>query len=150
MRFGFVLTSTNGRIARRQWWPATAILVAINSATYLLLIFGPGIMFTTTGWIIVLIVQIVLAYPFYAVSAKRFHDRDRPGSLAWIFVVVLVLPTVLSLLHLMGNPFTPNTLDWITRGLSFIVAVWFIVELGILPGTTGSNAYGPDPAEGRA
>ena len=145
-----LLTSTKGRIGRRDWWPVIVILAAINAATYLALIFGLGIMFTTTGWVIVLIVQIALAYPFYAVSAKRFHDRNRRGALAWILVVALILPTILSLLHLMGKPFDPNPLDWIFGVASLIVAVWYIVDLGILRGTVGSNTYGPDPLAGAA
>ena len=145
MDLSYILTSTSGRVPRSQWWAGVLILVVISLVVNLLLTYVFGIMFTTAGRIVSLIVQLALAYPFYAVSAKRFQDRDKPGSLAWIFVGLSIVSALLALVGLMGNPFAPNPLDWIFGVASLIVAVWYIVELGILRGTVGSNTYGPDP-----
>jgi uncharacterized membrane protein YhaH (DUF805 family) len=150
MDLSYILTSTSGRIPRSQWWAGVLILVVISLVINLILIYALGIMFTTGGRIITLIVQLALAYPFYAVSAKRFEDRDKPGNLAWIFVGVSILSSLLTLIGAMGNPRQPGVLDWIFGVASLIVAVWYIVELGILRGTVGSNTYGPDPLAGTA
>ena len=150
MDLSYILTSTSGRIPRSQWWAGVLILVVISLVINLILIYALGIMFTTAGRIIALIVQLVLAYPFYAVSAKRFQDRDKPGTLAWIFVGLSILASLLTLIGAMGNPRQPGVLDWIFGVASLIVAVWYIVELGILRGTVGSNTYGPDPLAGAA
>lgn len=145
MDFGYILTSTSGRIPRSQWWAGVLILVAISIVVSLLLTYVLGIMFTTTGRIISLLVQLALAYPFYAVSAKRFQDRGKPGSLAWILVILNIVSAVFALIGLTGNPFAPNALDYILGILTLIVAIWYLIELGILRGTPGANSYGPDP-----
>jgi len=46
---------------------------------------------------------------------KRYHDRDKSG---W-WILILFIPLV-----------------------GFI---WFLIELGCLPGTPGPNRFGPDP-----
>lgn len=143
-----ILTSTSGRISRSQWWAGIIILVVTSLVVNLLLVYVLQIMFTTAGRLISLIVQLALAYPFYAVCAKRFHDRDKPGSLAWIFVVLSILSALLGLFGLIGNPFAPNALDYIIGVLTLIIAIWYLVELGILSGTVGTNTYGPDPLAG--
>jgi len=150
MDLGYILTSASGRIPRSQWWAGILILVVISLVINLLLTYVFGIMFTTIGRLITLIVQLVLAYPFFAVSAKRFQDRGKSGSLAWILVGLSILSSLLTLIGLMGNPFQPGVLDWIFGLATLIVAVWYIIELGILRGTVGSNTYGPDPLAGAA
>ena len=67
----------------------------------------------------------VLAAPFapllmwagYALNAKRWHDRDKSG---WWSLIVLV---------------------------PYIGALWALVELGFLAGTSGPNRYGPQPTK---
>ena len=55
---------------------------------------------------------IFLIWAGVAISIKRFHDRDKAGW--WVF---------LALIPVVG-------------------AVWLFVELGLLPGTPGTNRYG--------
>jgi uncharacterized membrane protein YhaH (DUF805 family) len=61
------------------------------------------------------IVNLLLAWPAIAISAKRWHDRDKSG--AWV---------LLALVPLIG---------WI----------WMLVDNGFRRGTAGSNRFGPDP-----
>ena len=61
------------------------------------------------------VVALVLLIPSLAVAVKRYHDRNKPGW--WILIVFIPI----------------------------IGLVWYIVELGFLPGTPGPNRYGPDP-----
>ena len=61
------------------------------------------------------IVGLALLWPSLAVAVKRYHDRDKSG---W-WILILFIPII---------------------GL-----VWYIVELGFLPGTPGPNRFGLDP-----
>ncbi len=150
MDFAYILTSTSGRIPRSQWWAGLVILVviAIILAVIISWIFGGA--FTIAGRIAMLILNLILLYPSYALSAKRFQDRNKPGSLALIGIGLTLLQSLLTLIGVMGNPFNQNALDWIFGILLLIVGIWYLIELGILRGTVGSNTYGPDPLEGRA
>lgn len=146
MDFGYILTSTEGRIPRSQWWAGLVVLVVIGVVLAFLLawLFGP----TTIGLIATLILQIALIFPSYALSAKRFQDRGKPGSLAIIGIGLGVLQTLARLVGL-SNPFQPTALDWILSIALLIVGIWYLIELGCLRGTVGQNGYGPDPLEGR-
>ena len=80
------------------------------------------------GWLILEIAVAVLAFAvaamqlwiWFALSAKRFHDRDRKG---WWLLISLIPP---------------------------IGILWVFVVLGFFKGTEGDNRFGPDPlaAEG--
>lgn len=61
------------------------------------------------------VISLILVYPSLAVDVKRLHDRGKSG---W-WILLLLIP--------------------------FIGAVWFVVELGCLSGTPGTNRFGPDP-----
>ena len=61
------------------------------------------------------VVALVLLIPSLAVAVKRYHDRNKSGW--WILIVFIPI----------------------------IALIWYIVELGFLPGTPGLNRYGPDP-----
>ncbi|MEP0322266.1 DUF805 domain-containing protein [Bauldia litoralis] len=150
MDFGFILTSTSGRIPRSQWWAGLAILIVIALILGVLVTYLLGGAMTVVGRIAMLILNIVLLYPAYALSAKRFQDRNKPGSLALIGIGLSLLQSLLTVFGLMGNPFNQNALDYIFGILLLIVGIWYLIELGILRGTVGSNTYGEDPLAGRA
>lgn len=150
MDFGFILTSTSGRIPRSQWWAGLAILVVIALILGVLVTFVLGGAMTVGGRIAMLVLNLLLLYPAYALSAKRFQDRNKPGSLALIGIGLSFLQSLLTVFGLMGNPFNQNALDYIFGILLLIVGVWYLIELGILRGTVGSNTYGEDPLAGRA
>lgn len=65
------------------------------------------------------LVNLLMVWPFCAVSAKRWHDRDKS---AW-WVLVALVPLV----------------GWI----------WLLVENGFRRGTPGPNRYGPPVSSGR-
>ena len=62
------------------------------------------------------LVSVLLMWPAIAVSAKRWHDRDRSG---W-WVLVALLPVI----------------GWI----------WALVDNGFVRGTAGPNRFGTEPA----
>lgn len=61
------------------------------------------------------LVAIAMIYPGLAVVVKRWHDRNKSG---W-WVLITLIPIV--------------------------GAIWALIEVGFLPGTTGPNQYGEDP-----
>ena len=146
MDFGYILTSTQGRIPRSQWWAGLVVLVIIGVVLGLLIAWVLGM--TMVGLIATLILQIILLYPSYCISAKRFQDRNKPGSLALIGIGLAILQTLARLVGL-SNPYSPTAVDWILNIALLIVGIWYLIELGILRGTVGPNTYGPDPLEGR-
>lgn len=146
MDFGYILSSTQGRIPRSQWWAGLVVLVIVGVVLALIItwVLGP----TMIALIATLILQVILLYPSYALSAKRFQDRNKPGGLALIGIGLGIVQTLARLVGL-SNPFNPTAVDWSLNVALIIVGIWYLIELGILRGTVGPNQYGPDPLEGR-
>jgi uncharacterized membrane protein YhaH (DUF805 family) len=65
--------------------------------------------------VIFFIVSLASIWPGLAVNIKRWHDRDKSGW--WIFIAAIPL----------------------------VGPIWALIETGFLPGTAGTNQYGPDP-----
>ena len=59
--------------------------------------------------------QGLLFWSCACLAIKRFHDRGKSG--AW--VLILLVP--------------------------FVGPLWYLVEVGFLPGTAGPNRFGPEP-----
>ena len=81
MDFRYLFISVDGRINRAKFWIGTIILTAINVAAVLLILTLFGISDLSVK--LTVFVALVLAYPTYALMAKRFQDRDKPGWLAF-------------------------------------------------------------------
>jgi len=142
MNLSFLLLSLDGRISRAKFWLGTLILAAISLAATFAIVSLVGISQAAVAFSAA--VAFALAYPSYAVMAKRFQDRGRPGVLA---LICLVPAYAANLLYTFGilNQAAPSSP---ARALDAVIAViflWFMVELGLLKGTQGPNAYGPDP-----
>ena len=144
MDFSHLYLSTEGRIGRKMWWIGSIILAVIAIVISLIVsgLFGP-LSFATR--LIDFIVVLVLAYPAYALAAKRFQDRNKNGALGAILIGIGVLSSLLQLFGLTGSPVDPNALGMVLGLATLIVAIWYLIDLGILRGTVGDNQYGPDP-----
>ena len=119
-----LLFSFEGRVNRAKFW-----LVNIGLLVVEVIVFGAAggsAMITddpTTMTmpsfgilgIVGLLVFIVLFWAGLAVAVKRWHDRNKSGW--WILIA-----------------FVP-----------VIGGLWYFIECGFLPGTTGPNTYGADP-----
>jgi uncharacterized membrane protein YhaH (DUF805 family) len=147
MDFNYLFTSFDGRINRAKWWAGVVIIALINIAIGLIVyqLFGLGFF----GRLLSFIVALALFYPSYAVCAKRFQDRDKPAKFALYGLAATLVVSLLQALGLTGTPDQPNAIAWVCSVVSIGVGLWFLIELGILKGTAGSNRYGPDPLAGK-
>jgi uncharacterized membrane protein YhaH (DUF805 family) len=137
--FKYLFTSFDGRINRAKFWTGAIIFLVIWIVIDT--IFGLSVF----GRILKLLVALGLFYPGYAVAAKRFQDRDKPGITALYGLIPLLVAIVFQTLGLTGDPAEPNALGWICILVYLGVGIWFLIELGILKGTPGPNRFGGDP-----
>lgn len=119
------LFSFTGRIGRKTYWLfSLAAAVITVSATALDAAMMEAAMMDTAMMdaetdagipVFTLLFSVALIWPWLAISAKRWHDRDK--SAWWILIA-----------------FVPA-----------IGPLWALVENGFLPGTQGDNRFGPSP-----
>jgi uncharacterized membrane protein YhaH (DUF805 family) len=133
MSIGNLLWSYEGRIGRARFWLGVLLVILISMA------FGAvgGLLnilpvdpqsgelaaeeIGAFGLLYALVTAVVLIYAQLAVYVKRFHDRGKSG---W-WVLIAFVPVI-----------------------GFF---WILIELGMLPGDPGPNAYGlPEPGGGTA
>lgn len=110
--FVWLLFSSKGRIPRRPFWTVTVGLHLLVAASCLLLDRLPD-----AAFILWFPSMVLCGWCFYAVQAKRWHDRNK--SILWTAII-----------------FIPG-----------IGPMWEVIELGSFRGTEGPNRYGPDPTE---
>ena len=130
----YVLTSTEGRISRQPFWIALLLLFGLEVLVH----FAAGERWSS-------ILSLLLAYPEFAVIAKRGHDRNAPTWIAGVFIAGAVVFDLLTLLDMLGPSDNPNTLFYLI-GVPFgIMALILLIDFGFRRGTVGSNRYGLDP-----
>jgi uncharacterized membrane protein YhaH (DUF805 family) len=137
MDFGFLFTATAGRINRAKWWAGMIIIVI---ASFIL----SYILALIIGTVGVVISALVIFYPHYAVGAKRFQDRGKPGTLGLVGPVLGLLYNLLLVAGII-SPAEPGGLYYLIGLLMLAVGIWYFVDLGCLKGASGTNEYGTDP-----
>ena len=144
MDFSHLYLSTEGRIGRKMWWIGYIILAVIGIVVMLIVagLFGQ-LSFGTR--LINFIYVLIIAFPAYAVSAKRFQDRNKSGALAAILIGITIVSSLVQLFGVGIDPMHPSTIMTILGLAMVAVGIWYLIELGILRGTVGDNQYGPDP-----
>jgi uncharacterized membrane protein YhaH (DUF805 family) len=131
-----LLTSIEGRISRRPFWIAVLCL----SVPELVAHFALGERWSS-------IVSLLIAYPEFAVFAKRGHDRNVPAWVSGVFIAGAVILNLMTLLDLSGPMTNPTTLFYIVGIPVGILGLILLVDFGFRRGTAGPNRYGPDPLE---
>jgi uncharacterized membrane protein YhaH (DUF805 family) len=158
MDFRYLYTSFDGRINRKPFWIASLIMLAAAIVLSLVILAPATMMSPGLGAFLSLLLYLALLYPVVALGVKRLHDRGKPGQLMAVFLAPGLILQLGDLLGITGSAqviggetiYLPNMLGWLLIVVSFGVAIWALVELGILKGTSGPNAYGPDPLAGEA
>ena len=110
MNWTSYLFSFRGRASRAQYWlmvvltiPVALVAGAINGSPRDFNAYPGGLVFLPWVW------------PTFAVTVRRWHDRDKSG---W-WLLINFVPVV-------GE-------------------IWSFIENGLLRGTPGANRFGPDP-----
>lgn len=144
-------TSFNGRINRQPYWIGTIILVVLVLVIswVVAMLMGVSITaFTAPDFrlkLLNLVLGVLVLCPAAALMVKRLHDRDRPASLAALFLAPGLTKAATDVIGLTGNPLAPNVLDILLGFIVPIVGIWALIELGCLRGSAGTNQHGPDP-----
>lgn len=118
-----LLFSFQGRVNRAKYWLVTLGVVVVEMIVFAVTLGAgaisndPDAMAAALGGmgIVGLLLFIPLIWVSLAVAVKCWHDRNKSG---WWILIVLV-PVVGSL--------------------------WYLIECGFLPGTSGPNRFGADP-----
>jgi uncharacterized membrane protein YhaH (DUF805 family) len=148
MDFGYLYTSFDGRINRKPYWMGTLLLIAGWIILLLVLTFAGVGVGSRAFAAVVLIIQLIMLYPSSALMIKRLHDRNHPSWWVAFILVPVILNGLTNALGITGDPLNQNALDYLFMAVTFIIGIWFFIELGCLRGTVGPNEYGPDPLRG--
>jgi uncharacterized membrane protein YhaH (DUF805 family) len=129
-----LLTSIKGRINRKPFWIALICLSVPELVAHVAM---------GERWSA--IVSLLLAYPEFALFAKRGHDRNVPTVIPALLIAGATFLNILVLLDLAGPLENPNTLFLAVAIPVGIGALILLVDFGFRRGTAGPNRYGPDP-----
>jgi uncharacterized membrane protein YhaH (DUF805 family) len=140
--FEFLFNAT-GRINRAKYWRSLVIFGVAG-------LFAAVILFTAAGIAAPLFVAmlVVVLIPWltwgFVIHTERLHDRDKS---AWWHLIFYGLPALLGpVARIASFPGALGpTLYTILALAGFALSTWGFFEIGCLPGTGGSNSYGPDP-----
>lgn len=142
VNYEFLFTALDGRIGRFWFWIGTIVLTMVNAAAIGAIVLLLGV--SQTSLMLSVFVSIVLAYPTYALMAKRFQDRNRPGWLAFFPLAAFYGTNMAESAGLLqAEP--PNAPYMLSGLLALGMSLWVLIDLGILKGTQGPNRYGHDP-----
>lgn len=120
------LFSFNGRIGRLAYWAYNFGVIAVLVFFFVVLDGVDSMLDTPTATVLedeetvlmaILLLILVAGYLWstYAVTAKRWHDRDKSG---WWSLIGFI---------------------------PYVGSIWILVECGFLRGTDGANQYGDAP-----
>ncbi len=139
-----------GRVGRRRYWIST-LLYAVGWAlgTVILVVlaalnYNPPddtiTSVTIVGFVLLGIAMIVFLVVIVAglasAGVRRLHDRGKTGY--WLALYYLVP-------WMMVKNAGLDTAGLIFSLVIFGILIWAIVDLGVLRGEAGSNAFGPNP-----
>lgn len=141
------LFSLEGRMTRSDFWVTSiALFIAAALATVSLNSVIRLIMPDISGrrlLIVVLLIQLLVAWPSFAITVKRGHDRGFSAMRTfWVNVISHVVPIALIIVPLMmGQRPQWQGAFWVFA----VLTVYMVFDYGILDGAPGENKYGPSP-----
>ena len=117
MSLRYLFLTNAGRLNRKAYWIGILVLVA-TYGILLIVVLGVFDLNRPSGKnfdFASSVTKLAFLYPAINLGIKRYHDRGKSG---W----------------------------WVLIGFVPIIGqIWYLFEAGFLPGTVGSNQYGPDP-----
>jgi len=142
MDWAYLFNRFDGRIGRKTFWIAMAVLAVAELFAHLV---AEAIQGDRLG----AIVDLAFTYPEFAVAAKRGHDRNMPLWLLAVFFSAGAVLDLLTVLELTGTDEEPSVLSLFIAVPFTVLGLALLVELGFRRGTAGPNQYGPDPLVNR-
>ncbi len=138
MDWAFLYLDFEGRIGRKTFWIAIAILTVAEIAVHF-------IAEQIQGDRLSAIVDLACTYPEFAVAVKRAHDRNMPLVFLIAFFGASAFLDLLTVLEMTGTEEEPSSVSVLIAVPFSILALFLLVELGFRKGVDGPNQYGPDP-----
>ena len=166
MDWKFLFLSLKGRIRRWHWWIGTIIVILLNYAISIPLLWLLGgdpnyywndAMPTKEVSLADTLAFLATLHFSLSVDIKRIHDRGRSAYLlvpVYLFSLGLFLSESFSwnpimvwvLAYEQGEKLPFNLIVFIvTFSLLLLYILWLLFELGFRKGTSGESKYGPDP-----
>lgn len=134
------LFSFSGRIGRQRFW-------MWNLFYYLVMLAVVGVaaqnLFADLTGLVIFIVSAALLWPDLAVTAKRWHDRNKSNW--WLLMHIPLLLGRLMTPAAGVEAASPSTLQTGVSLLAIVCGLWMLVECGFMKGTQGDNQYGSEP-----
>ncbi|MDR9825442.1 DUF805 domain-containing protein [Vibrio sp. FNV 38] len=136
-----LLFSFQGRVGRKTFW-------LWNVVYYLSIIgFAVGIntLFPDLAHLLLPLFLLVVLIPDLAITAKRWHDRNRSS-----WYLLLNVPLVIGRLSVPAGEVAVAQSTLLQTLISFVAltcGLWVFVECGLMKGTEGANQYGIDPVD---
>lgn len=133
-----------GRAARAEyWWYVLALIIIYILVRIVESIFGVNRMVFGVYGPLTLLIAAATIVPNLAVGVRRLHDTDR--SAWWLLLLVPYLVSA----FLMVEAYAAGSMAGFGAaglvGLVGLVCCLIFLALMVLPGTAGSNRFGPNP-----
>jgi uncharacterized membrane protein YhaH (DUF805 family) len=138
MDWVYLFNGFHGRISRKTFWIAIAMLTAAE-------ILGHGVAEQLDGDRLSAIVDLAFTYPEFAVAVKRGQDRDMSLWLLGVFFAASAVLDFLAVVGWSGTDDQPSMASLLVAIPFMVFGLALLVELGFRKGTVGPNQYGPDP-----
>jgi uncharacterized membrane protein YhaH (DUF805 family) len=143
MSLAELLFSFHGRIGRRTFWLWNgAFYLIILTAATLINKLGPGM----TPQLLPVVISLLI-YPDLAVTAKRWHDRDK--SNVWLLLSMPII--VVRMIALMTAGQEAGAMSSFQLGLSvsaLLCGLWIFAECGFFEGSPEENRFGAPQGQG--
>jgi uncharacterized membrane protein YhaH (DUF805 family) len=138
MDWNFLYNSFEGRIGRKTFWIAVAVLSVAEIVAHF-------VAEQIQGDRLSAIIDVAFVYPEFALAVKRAHDRNMPLVFLIAFFAASAFLDLLTVLEMTGTDDEPSSVSVLVAVPFTILALFLLVELGFRRGMPGPNQYGPDP-----
>jgi uncharacterized membrane protein YhaH (DUF805 family) len=137
------LFNATGRINRAKYWRSLIVFSVAGLLAAVILFTAAGI---AAPLFIIMLLVVFIPWLMWGlvIHTERLHDRNKN---AWWMLLFFGLPALLAPLAKLASfaGAAGVALQYILTLAGFALSIWGFIEIGCLPGTAGSNGYGPNP-----
>ncbi len=136
-----LLFSFQGRIGRKTFWLWNCFYYVMIAG----FVVGANQLFPGIATYILPVFLVVILIPDLAITAKRWHDRDKTSW--WL---LLNIPLVIGRMSVpVGNnaiaAAEPELVETAISAAALLCGCWILIECGFLKGSEGDNRFGKQP-----